>query len=69
MIGQDILYKVRNGICAIGYLSVERSKYLQDPTFPYFKVVGTGFLVRDTTIMTNRHVPEAISDAQAELNW
>ena len=69
MIDQDILNKLRNGVCAIGYLSVERSKYLQDPTSPYFKVVGTGFLIRDTTIMTNRHVLEAVFDAQAEFGF
>ena len=69
MINQDVLSKVRNGVCAIGYLTVPFGSYLNDLQSPYFKVVGTGFMVRDTTIMTNRHVIEALINSQCEFGF
>lgn len=69
MIAEEILFKVRNGICAIGYLTVPFQSYLNDPQSPYFKVVGTGFMVRETTIMTNRHVIEGLVDSQHEFGF
>jgi hypothetical protein len=33
---------------------------MKDPTRPYFKVQGTGFLVRGSTVLTNRHVVQKI---------
>ena len=69
MIDQQILFKVRNGICAVGYLTVPFRSYLDDPLSPFFKVVGTGFLVRKTTIMTNRHVINKLIDYQLEFGF
>ena len=69
MISQDALYKVRNGICAIGYVTVPRNIYTQDPQSPYFKVVGTGFLLRETTVMTNRHVVDGLINQQEDLGF
>jgi len=60
MIEKQILYKVRNGIAAIGYTTVPRREYTKNPISPDFQVVGTGFLVRDTTLLTNRHVIEEL---------
>lgn len=69
MIDQGVISKVRNGVCAVGYLTVPLPTYLKDLTKPYFKVVGTGFLVRDTTVVTNRHVIEGLLEEQADLGF
>jgi S1-C subfamily serine protease len=66
LINKEILYRVRNAVCCVGYTTVPRSQYIQDPFKPYFKVVGTGFLVRETTIATNRHVVDGLIDTQLE---
>ena len=67
MINADVLEKVRNGVCAVGYLSVPLVEYQNSIQSPFFKVVGTGFLVRDTTVITNRHVIKGLADQQADL--
>jgi hypothetical protein len=36
------------------------SQYVAEPDKPHFDIVGTGFLVRPTTAITNRHVVEAL---------
>lgn len=69
MIEPGILNSIRHGICAVGYLTVPLEKYNEDATRPYFKVVGTGFLVRPTTVMTNRHVIERVDQLQADLGF
>jgi S1-C subfamily serine protease len=69
MIELEVLNRIRHGICAVGYLTVPLEKYNEDPTRPYFKVVGTGFLVRSTTVMTNRHVIKRLEELQAELGF
>jgi hypothetical protein len=57
MIERGILHRIRNGVCAIGYLTVPLPDYQTYYRLPgKFVVVGTGFLVRDTTIITCRHV-------------
>lgn len=66
MIATEILTSVRNGTCAIGYLSVSLEQFTTDPTAPHFHVVGSGFLVRQTIAITNRHVIEALDDSQAK---
>jgi hypothetical protein len=53
MIDPKVLNRIRHGICAVGYLTVPLEKYNEDTSRPYFKVVGTGFLVRPTIAITN----------------
>lgn len=69
MIETKILNRVRNGVCAVGYLSVPLAEYLRNTSSPYFQVIGTGFLVRQTTVMTNRHVIEGLLEEQANLGF
>lgn len=79
MIDPSVLNGVRNGVCAVGYLTVPLVDYVKYHELPgMFKVVGTGFLVRDTTVITNGHViddlrteqrKEHIPDAQLFLSF
>jgi S1-C subfamily serine protease len=69
MIDTNILNRVRCGVCAIGYVTVNMEEYKKNPTRPYFKVCGTGFLVRDNTVMTNRHVIEEVHKAQQQTGF
>ncbi len=69
MIDSSILNHLRCGICAIGYLTVKAEEYVKDAKSPFFKVIGTGFLVRDTTVMTNRHVIQGLTDAQKDIGF
>ncbi len=69
MIEPDVISRVRNGVCAVGFLTLPLDQYLQNTGSPYFQVVGTGFLVRTTTVMTNRHVVEGLLDEQANYGF
>ncbi len=69
MIEPDVYAKVRNGVCAVGYLSVPLEEYRRNVDSPFLQVVGTGFLVRKTTVITNRHVIEGLIDCQANLGF
>jgi V8-like Glu-specific endopeptidase len=69
MIDPGILARVRNGVCAVGYLSVPLVEYERRSDSPFFQVVGTGFLVRNTTVMTNRHVIEGLVSEQSRLGF
>jgi len=69
MISKKVLASVRNGVCAIGYLTVPLTEYRKNPRAPYHQVVGTGFLVRPTTAITNRHVIEGLVDSRASLGF
>ena len=69
MIDPQILARVRSGVCAVGYLRVPLADYQRNTQSPFFQVMGTGFLVRGTTIITNRHVIEALGDEQARLGF
>lgn len=62
-----ILSRVRNACCAIGYLPEDPEEYRQNPGS--FQVVGTGFLVRDVTVMTNRHVIQDLDDLQKRIGF
>jgi len=69
MIAPQVFTRIRNGVCAVGYLSVPLKEYRQDPQSPFFQVVGTGFLVRQTTVITNRHVIQGLMEEQANLGF
>ena len=69
MIESSRLIPVRNGTCAIGYLTVPLTSFQEDFTQPYLKVVGTGFLVSPTTAITNRHVIEELKRMQDDLGF
>src|SRR2546425_172845 len=69
MITVQVLGKVRNGICAVGYLTVPLEEYQHTFHSPFFQVVGTGFLVRKTTVITNRHVVQGLVDEQARVGF
>ena len=69
MIKKNIIKQITNGVCAVGYLSVPLTEYLKIPRSPYFQVVGTGFLVRPTTAITNRHVIKSLLDQQANFGF
>lgn len=69
MLNKDIISKVTNGVCAVGYLSVPLTEYRKDSRSPFFHVVGTGFLVRPTTVITNRHVVEGLFLSQADIGF
>jgi V8-like Glu-specific endopeptidase len=44
-------------------------EYKKDPTRPFFKVEGTGFLVRRNTVITNRHVIQSLLYSQKEFGF
>jgi len=69
MISTEVISQVRNGVCAVGYLTVPLTEYVRNPRSPFFQVIGTGFLVRPTTVITNRHVIEDILESQASLGF
>lgn len=69
MIDKEIIHKITNGVCAIGYLSVPLDEYKRKPRSPLLQVIGTGFLVRPTTVITNRHVIEGLFDEQEHIGF
>jgi hypothetical protein len=69
MLDKSIISKVTNGVCAVGYLSVPLTEYRKNVHSPFFHVIGTGFLVRPTTAITNRHVIEGLFESQADLGF
>ncbi len=62
MIDQAIVDRTHNGVCAVGMLTVPLTVWNKDPHAHPFQVVGSGFLVRDTTAITNRHVIHDLLD-------
>jgi hypothetical protein len=69
MLTKNIINKIANGVCAVGYLSVSLTEYQKDIRSPFFHVIGTGFLVRPTTAITNRHVIEGLFESQENLGF
>lgn len=63
MIDSDIYRSVRNGVCAIGYLTQPLDVYRQNLESDIFQVIGTGFLVDEPIVITNRHVIGALFDS------
>ena len=68
MISVDIAKRLRNSVCAVGYLTIPMEQHRQNPTNPDFYIIGTGFLVSETTVLTNRHVLEAMYRAEDNLD-
>lgn len=63
MIDVDIVKKIRSSVCSIGYLTVPMEQHRLDPTNPDFNILGTGFLITDNLVLTNRHVLESLFEA------
>lgn len=64
MIDQDVYRRLRNGVCAVGYLRESLEEYEQHPESDIFQVIGTGFLVNPEIVLTNRHVIGGLLDAE-----
>jgi hypothetical protein len=67
LIDPAVLSRVKNAVCAVGCLAVPLEEYERNLHLPLFQVVGTGFLVRGTTVMTNRHVIAGLVSEQLRL--
>lgn len=64
MIDHETFQALRNGICAVGFLTEPLEVYLQNLESEIFQVIGTGFLIDDTTVLTNRHVIGGLFDVE-----
>jgi S1-C subfamily serine protease len=65
MINKQILDRLRHAVCAVGYLRAPLPDYSKDAEVAgLFEVVGTGFLVRDEIVLTNRHVVDDLEREQ-----
>ena len=64
MTSQEILKRARNATCAVGVFVKPMLEHRKDPIAPDFRIVGTGFLVHDTVVMTNRHVLEDLYELE-----
>ena len=69
MISKETVGKIKASTCAVGYSTVPGNILQENPYSPFFKVVGSAFLVRPTTAITNRHVIEGLLQAQASLGF
>ena len=64
MISERIYRRVRNGVCAVGYLTGTLEQYLKHSEAGMFQVIGTGFLIGSATVLTNRHVIAGLLKAE-----
>jgi S1-C subfamily serine protease len=62
MIDSETYRAVRNGVCAIGYLTQPLEVYRRNLESAIFQVIGTGFLVEEPIVITNRHVIGGLFD-------
>jgi len=67
MLPSNTISALHNATCAVGYITVSHPRFLEDVKKPYFKVLGTAFLVREGLVMTNRHVIQALLAQQEDL--
>jgi S1-C subfamily serine protease len=66
MIPDSVIQSVSNGTCALGILH-DLNSTLGEIKNKDFTIIGTGFLVRSNTILTNRHVVQAITRKMDKL--
>jgi len=64
MITHTVYEAIRNGVCGVGFLTEPLKVYMENVDKPIFQVVGTGFLVEETLVLTNRHVIGALMEAR-----
>ena len=71
MIDDSILKRIGLGVCSIGYLIATEADLKKNPelAFEAFEIIGTGFLVRENTAVTNRHVLLALTKAQQDQGF
>ncbi len=82
MISPEIINSVKISVCAIGYFSqdpdalcreAQRDAQKEGRKFDFGKipkeVVGSGFLVSDTVVLSNRHVADALRITGKPINW
>ncbi len=69
MIDKKVIREITNGVCAVGFLSVPLENYQKYLGSSLFHIIGTGFLVRATTAITNRHVIEGLFESQADFGF
>src|SRR5687768_5705804 len=66
MIQPEVVKRLRTSTCAIVHMPVRHEEALARPTpdtkvmLPDTRVIGTGFLVQDNLVLTNRHVVEVV---------
>jgi S1-C subfamily serine protease len=56
MFNKENFAAIRLRTCSIGVLKVPISEVENNPSTPFFKILGTGFLIGSLTVLTNRHV-------------
>ena len=69
MLDDDVYQRVRASVCAVGYFVVpveEVPRHIR-ANQPIMDIVGTAFLVRDSTLLTNRHVVQELYRRRDEL--
>jgi V8-like Glu-specific endopeptidase len=65
----DIVTQLQVSTCAVGYCTVPIQQYVADTNKPFFNVVGTGFMVANELVMTNRHVIQGLLEMQADIGF
>jgi S1-C subfamily serine protease len=66
MLDKVHVHRILSGTCGICYLDVSPQEYVADKDRQSFHIIGTGFLVRPTTVITNRHVILGLREIQKQ---
>jgi len=64
----EVVEKVRSAVCAIGYLEVDMEQAKEEPREDYFNIAGTGFLIDETTVLTNAHVIKKLKERMSKYD-